>query len=113
MNIDNSRNQKKTVKLEQLTQEQESLIPIIRDKWINFTLNGKTELKYSKDLQDGINWIYQKANQKNTNPQIIIAPSPYGAQLIANLLSHTPLSILQNKKLGKSIHSPFCSRVVL
>ena len=105
MNIDNSRNQKKTVKLEQLTQEQESLIPIIRDKWINFTLNGKTELKYSKDLQDGINWIYQKANQKNTNPLIIITPSPYGAQLIANILSRTPLSIVQNKKLGKSIHS--------
>ena len=92
-------------KLEQLTPEQESLIPIINDKWINLALDGKTELKYSQELQDGINWIYQKANQKNTNPQIIIAQSPYGAQVIANIFSHTPLSILQNKKLGKSIHS--------
>ena len=104
-NIADSRNQKKTVKLEQLTPEQKSLIPIIRDKWIDLALNGKTELKYSKELQDGINWIYQKANQKNTNPLIIITPSPYGAQLIANILSRTPLSIVQNKKLGKSIHS--------
>ena len=105
MNIDDSRNQKKTVKLEKLTLDQKSLIPIIRDKWINLALNGKTELKYSQELQNGINWIYQKANQKNTNPVIIIAPSPYGAQLIANVFSRIPVSILQNKKLGKSIHS--------
>ena len=41
-------NQTQQKKLEQLTPEQESLIPIINDKWINLALDGKTELKYSK-----------------------------------------------------------------
>ena len=96
-------NQIQQKKLEQLTPEQESLIPIINDKWINLALDGKTELKYSKELKRGINWLYEKDNQKNTNPLIIIAPSPYAAQLIANVLNNTSLSVLQNQKLGKEI----------
>ena len=97
-------NQTQQKKLEQLTPEQESLIPIINDKWINLALDGKTELEYSKELQFGINWFYEKANQKNTNPLIIIAPSPYAAQLIANVLNNTSLSEVQNHKPGKVIN---------
>lgn len=99
-------NQIQQKKLEQLTPEQESLIPIINDKWINLALDGKTELKYSQELQDGINWIYQKANQKNTNPLIIIAPSPYSAQLIANFINNASASYLQNPKPCKVIKNP-------
>ena len=102
--IHKSIKQRLSGKLEQLTPEQKSLIPIIRDKWIDIALGGKTELKYSKELQDGINWIYQKANQKNTNPLIIIVQSPLAAQLIANLLNNiSPDS--QNQKLGTNITS--------
>ena len=36
-------NQIQQKKLEQLTPEQESLIPIINDKWINLALDGKTD----------------------------------------------------------------------
>src|SRR3990167_9124826 len=95
--------------LEKLTPEQEKLIPIIRDKWINLSLSGK--LEYSKELTDGINWIYKKAKLKE-NPLIIISDSPYSSQVIANLLYKTDL--LQNinkilkdmpKKLGDSVRA--------
>ena len=93
------------ITLKQLTPEEESQIPIINEKWINLALGGKTKLEYSKELQFGINWLYEKANQKNTNPLIIIAPSPYAAQLIANVLNKTSLPILKNLKLGKKINN--------
>src|SRR3990167_2443512 len=93
--------------LEKLTPEQEKLIPIIRDKWINLSLSGK--LEYSKELGDGINWIYKKAKLKE-NPLIIIADSPYSSQIITNLLYKTDLlkninKILKDipKKRGASV----------
>src|SRR3990167_7688920 len=82
--------------LEKLTPEQEKLIPIIRDKWINLSLSGK--LEYSKELKDGINWIYKKSKLKE-NPLIIISDSPYSSQVIANLLHKTDLLKNINKTL--------------
>src|SRR3990167_4177919 len=93
--------------LEKLTPEQEKLIPVIKDKWINLSLSGK--LEYSKELGDGINWIYKKAKLKE-NPLIIIADSPYSSQIITNLLYKTDLlkninKILKDipKKRGASV----------
>ena len=82
--------------LEKLTPGQEKLMPVIRDKWINLSLSGK--LEYSKELRDGINWMYKKSKLKK-NPLIIISDSPYSSQLIANLLYKTDLLKNINKTL--------------
>src|SRR3990167_3392206 len=98
--------------LEKLSPEQEALIPIISDKWINLSLNGP-KLEHSKELMDGINWIYKKAKLKK-NPLIIISDSPYSSQIIANLLYKTDLlkninRILKDmpKKRGASVRILF------
>ena len=71
--------------IEQLTPEQEALIPVIRDKWINLALNSGKQVTIP-EIKDGINWIYKKA--KLNKPLIIITPSPDYAQLTANFLKN-------------------------
>ena len=63
-------------KIEKLTSEQEALMLVVRDEWINKLTN--LEFNEEKAIK-GINFIYGLANLKN--PNIIIVDSPYGAQL--------------------------------
>ena len=73
--------------LEKLTPEQEKLIPIIRDNWINRAFSGK-DLTIP-EIRDGINWMYQKSRKKP--PMIFVCDSPFSSQILANVLKKSDL----------------------
>ena len=70
-------------KLEKLSPEQEALIAIVRDEWIDFALNSTTPMDKSAAKQ-GIEWMYSIAGL-NLPRTIIYAESPIACQIIANL----------------------------
>ena len=60
-------------KLEKLTKEQEDLIPVIRDKWINLALHGGTKID-KEEVTAGIKWLYYSANLKE--PEVVFINGP-------------------------------------
>lgn len=67
--------------LTELTPEQEALIPVIRDKWLNFALGGDTSIR--EDVVESVEWLYSLAKVKKPR-QVVLCRSPYEAQVIAN-----------------------------
>ena len=71
------------MKIETLTSEQEALIPVVRDEWIQFCLGGDSFVDKKKAIE-GIAWVYSFA--KMEKPKFIaFAEGPFVAQLIARI----------------------------
>jgi hypothetical protein len=70
-------------KLDKLTPEQEALMPIVRDEWINLSLkSGKAVQEH--EIREGIDWLYRISNLPE-HPRIVIVDSNIGMPL-ANML---------------------------
>ena len=74
-------------KLEKLTPDQEAMLPVIRDKWINRALysGGETDIESAYRFMD---FIYEKASLES--PIKILVDSPMGAQLAVPLIKSLP-----------------------
>ena len=72
--------------LTELTQEQEQLIPVVRDEWINkfYSNSSPTDLDEAK-ATEFVAWVYGLSNYKA--PKVLFADSPLQAQQIANDLA--------------------------
>ena len=68
-------------KLETLTKEQEDLIPIIRQKWLDEFYNNQ-EIDKQKAIEQ-ITWLYEFCGKNK--PTIFFMDSPLGSQIIANI----------------------------
>ena len=88
-------------KIEKLTSDQEALIPIVRDEWINFCLGGDTSID-KKECIDGIQWLYSLAKLKNP-PFIAFAEGPLAAQLIASVFPNVLKAIGIKKPVENSV----------
>lgn len=66
--------------IEKLTNEQQALIPIVRDEWINRTLSDHYD---REGVERGIKWLYRGA--KLVEPRIVHLDSPLGCQIAANV----------------------------
>ncbi len=75
-------------KIEALTNEQESLMAVVRDEWIGFALTSDAPMDKVAAKQ-GIEWMYSLASLKK--PEIAYAESPLACQIIANLYGNTNL----------------------
>ena len=61
------------MKLEKLTKEQEDLMPVVRDEWINIALHvGSTIDK--EEVEAGVKWMYYSSNLKE--PKVVFVKSP-------------------------------------
>lgn len=71
-------------KLDKLTPEQEALMPVVRDEWINLSLNsGKAVQEH--EIREGIDWLYRISGLPN-HPRIVICNSYIEMKLEYNLL---------------------------
>lgn len=71
-------------KLDNLTSEHEALMPVVRDEWINLTLNsGKAVQEH--EIREGIYWLYEISNLPK-HPRIVIYDSYIELQLEYNLV---------------------------
>lgn len=69
--------------LTELTAEQEALIPVIRDRWLNKFFS----LPRIKDgVEEHINWLYEFCKKKK--PVVLKTRSPFEAQLFAFILGN-------------------------
>ena len=66
-------------KLESLTPEQEALIPIVRDEWLNLFHDEGPQRMNRPDVEEGIEWLYGLAGLDK--PLVVFVESPMGCQL--------------------------------
>jgi hypothetical protein len=72
--------------LTELSKEQEALIPVVRDEWINKFYENPDPTQLDENLAtEFVNWVYSLSNYKA--PKVIFADSPVHAQQIANDLA--------------------------
>jgi len=71
-------------KLDKLTPEQEALMPVVRDEWINLSLNRGKAVQ-EDEIREGIDWLYEISNLPK-HPRIVIFNSYIELQLEYNLL---------------------------
>lgn len=69
-------------KLETLTPEQEALIPIVRDEWLDRFFNPKPA--NLPKMVEGAKWLYNLASIPE--PVVQTCDSPYAAQIISNII---------------------------
>lgn len=86
-------------KLEQLTPKQESLIPIIRDKWIN-KLNKPEPFDKDK-AKKAVEWLYEFSGL--SKPEVLFFESPLGVQIGLNMLKNTGDSV--GASVGDSVRA--------
>ena len=79
-------------KLEKLTQNQEALTSVVSDEWIRIAHSGK-DLTID-EIQDDINWIYNKCNLKP--PTIIIFDSFLAHKVGTWLITQSGLNSVRN-----------------
>lgn len=77
--------------LNQLTPEQEALIPVVRDEWINRALGGDTSLDVNM-CTIPLKTFYASANIDET-PPVMVLGSPLACQYAANLIIKDPNAI--------------------
>jgi hypothetical protein len=71
-------------KLDKLTAEQEALMQVVRDEWINLSMNsGKAVQEH--EIREGIDWLYSISNLPK-HPRIVICNSYIEMKLEYNLL---------------------------
>ena len=66
-------------KLESLTPEQEALIPIVRDEWLNLFRDEGPQRMNRPDVEEGLEWLYGLAGLDK--PRVVFVESPMGCQL--------------------------------
>ena len=66
-------------KLESLTPEQEALIPIVRDEWLNLFHDEGPQRMNRPDVEEGVEWLYGLAGLDK--PWVVFVESPMGCQL--------------------------------
>ena len=59
-------------RLEKLTKEQENLMPIVRDEWINTALHASNFDK--EEIEQGVKWMYYASNLKE--PEVVFIEGP-------------------------------------
>ena len=69
-----------TKKLEELTSEQETLMEVVANEWIDIAL-GKTVYDEAK-IVGGVKWMYALVGLKE--PTVLVVDSPLACQLVAN-----------------------------
>lgn len=67
-------------KIEKLTEDQEALIPVVRDEWLNRFFNAPAP--NPSKIAEGVNWLYKLAEIEV--PLTVLVDSPFAAQLVAN-----------------------------
>jgi hypothetical protein len=90
-------------KLEVLTKEQEDLIPIVRQEWLDLFFKNKGNLN-KKLFEAQIDWLYKRLNYKK--PFIWYCDSPLMVQIIINIIKNTPQTnalIRENNNIGANI----------
>ena len=66
-------------RIKSLTLEQEALIPIVRDEWLNlFHVEGPQRMN-RPDVEEGVEWLYGLAGLDK--PRLVFVESPMGCQL--------------------------------
>jgi hypothetical protein len=73
-------------KIDELTPEQEALIPIVRQEWIDFSLGGDTSVN-EPEAKEGLSWLYKEANLEPPE-HVVVMDSPIACQFAANLMKH-------------------------
>lgn len=83
-------------RIEKLTPEQEAMMPIVRDKWIEIGLRtGETDWK---TFEENIPLAYEKAGIKFTN-KIIRVQSPMVGAIAASIAN----SLLKGRAVGRAV----------
>lgn len=78
-------------KLETLAKEQEALIPIVRQEWLDLFFKNKGNL--NKELfESQVGWLYKRLNKPM--PAIWYCDSPLMVQLIINILKDIPIGTI-------------------
>ena len=72
-----------TNKLERLTPEQKDLMTQVKDEWLDKLFKPPYNLDLPKLIQD-THWLYEFC--RLDKPIVLMADSPYGAQLMANII---------------------------
>ena len=81
-------------KLDKLSPEQEALIPVVRDEWLNRALDcPKLDHEACKE---GVEWLYKLTNL--AVPEIVMLPSPLACQREANRLNSPDLTVPKELK---------------
>ena len=73
--------------MEELTQEQQDLIPVVKDKWLSFFFNSTGKKIDTEAVDEGIEMIYKMIEKDK--PKIHYASSPWQAQELANEINGT------------------------
>ena len=60
-------------KIDKLTPEQEALIPLVRDEWVNLSLNSATAVQ-EQEIREGVDWLYTISGLPK-HPRIVIFDS--------------------------------------
>ena len=87
---------------ETLTQHEQEMIPVIRDRWLNYILSCNNNLDKEKAAK-GIEWLYKFC--KKEKPIMIFMDSPLGCQIAANFFINKGQNIWQNiwQNIGQNI----------
>jgi hypothetical protein len=92
-------------KLEILTSEQEALIPIVRQEWLDLFFKNKGNLN-KPVFEEQIEWLYKRLNYKK--PFIWYCDSPLMVQIIINIIKKTSQSstlVEKNNNIGDNIRA--------
>lgn len=79
--------EKKTIVIDSLTPEQEALIQVVKDEYLDFVFNREVKpwTEEQKELiRNDVNWLYGLANLEPPKFGVTFAKSPMDAQDIAN-----------------------------
>lgn len=97
------------MKIEKLTQEQEELIPHIRQKFLDYFFSCKNSIN-KEAVKTGIDWLYNFCGLKS--PTIIHVSSPMGCQYAAHYLKVYKKIITQDWSQTQSqIENQVCDQI--
>jgi len=74
--------------IEELTPEQEAMIPVIRDEWLEMIYNSVKIIDHEK-VKETINWLYEISGFNPPTQGVVFAKSPMEVQKIANEMNNT------------------------
>jgi hypothetical protein len=97
------------MKLEKLTKEQEALIPVVRDEWINKLMSCR---KLDQEAcRAGIEWLYSFT--KLDRPCVLFTSSPLGAQYAANMFrkAHVQVRVQVSAQVCDQVYDQVSAQV--
>ncbi len=90
-------------KTEKLTPQEEALIPIVRQEWIDLVLHSGKEVK-REEIESDIEWVYKKLNLPK--PLLFLADSHVAQKHMINVVIGTNPKEIQNKINSKDKVKP-------